>query len=230
MIYYTGNLKRKLLKIIFIAFSFIFFGINSTFGMDSAPPIQNDKRYAKVVFLGYFGAGKTVLYQLLTDQLETIENKKHTTNIDTTEVEYDVDGKKVRVFFCDTSAEPRHKDLMDKFCHNADIVFAVINAKDLINESSNPMYRPLGQRHFEKLLCRLRKIAPQCRVIVVLNQRHCIISEEYEDTDFLRKYAKDYLATIDKALNKKNDSSSDSSDDGNYKNGKYSKKPYSQTF
>ena len=177
------NLKNKLDKVLFVFFCFIFSFCQSVFAMECAPHVADKKYYAKVVFLGYFGAGKTVLYQLLTDQLETIENKKHTTNIDTTEVEYDVDGKKVRVFFCDTSAEPRHKDLMDKFCHNADIVFAVINAKDLINESSNPMYRPLGQRHFEKLLCRLRKIAPQCRVIVVLTQRHCIKSEEYEDAD-----------------------------------------------
>lgn len=60
------NLRSKLLKFILFAFSFVFFGINSTFGMDSAPPIQNDQRYAKVVFLGYFGSGKTVLYNLLT--------------------------------------------------------------------------------------------------------------------------------------------------------------------
>lgn len=220
------NYKNKFLKIVFTLL-FAFFSSQSALAMESAPPVDK-KYYAKVVFLGYIGAGKTVLYELLTGQLQTLKFKEHSTNINASEVEYDVDGKKVRVFFFDTSAEPRHKEVMDSFCHNADIIFAVVNAKDLINESNNKTYRPAGQRYFEKLLGRLHRIAPKSRVILVLTQKKCIKNSEHDDSAFLQNVAEDYLNTIDKAFEKNNNNDSDSdsdSDDEKYnsahKNGKY---------
>ena len=49
--------------------------------MECAPHVSDKKYYAKVVFLGYFGAGKTTLYNLLT-QNSIGMNTNHTTQID----------------------------------------------------------------------------------------------------------------------------------------------------
>lgn len=215
------NLKNKFLKIIFTLL-FAFFSSQSALGMESAPPVDK-KYYAKVVFLGYFGAGKTVLYEFLTDQLKTIKNKEHSTNIDASEVEYDVDGKKVRVFFFDTSAEPRHKEVMDSFCKNADIVIAVVNATKLLLITNNPLIMTPEEEHFEKLLCRIRKIAPKCRIIVVVTQKSNINSDNKES---IKSRVKLYIDNIDNYLKPKKSNNSDSdSDDDNYQSvhqdGKY---------
>lgn len=212
------NAKNKFLKIIFTLL-FAFFGSQSAFAMESAPPVDK-KHYAKVVFLGYFGAGKTVLYEFLTDQLETIKNKQHSTNIDASEVEYDVDGKKVRVFFFDTSAEPRHKKVMDDFCKNADIVIAVVNATKLLLITDNPLLMTPEEEHFENLLCRIRKIAPKCRVIVVVTQKGKL------DNQSSKNRVKLYIDGLDNILKpKKNNNNDSDSDDDDYQfahqDGKY---------
>ena len=203
-------LKNKLSKILLACCMFIFLGAHFVFGMDkSAPPaIPTDDRCAKVVILGYLGSGKTVFYNLLTDKLKTVKYTDHTKNTDVTNMEYDIGGRKIQVYFCDTSAEPRHKDVMDRFCDNANIVIAIVNAFDLVNKSGNPLWVPAGQMHFEELMGRLPKIAPKCRVIVVLTQKGCLGDDDnakkLDDAWVWEDRIDSYIGSLDKMLAKKN--------------------------
>lgn len=192
------NLRSKLLKIIFITFSFIFFGINSAFGMDSAPPIQNDQRYAKVVFLGYFGAGKTVLYNLLTKRPADFNKYDHTLQINTSILGLEVNGKKVDVYFNDTSAEPRHKDVMDEFCKNSHIVFLLVDAEKLVKDKGKRT--SASQVDFEELIARLNKIAPKCRVIVVPTKLENITIDNCPRAFFAKDEVEHYIGLIERTL------------------------------
>lgn len=77
------NAKIKLLGIL-LSFMSLFTVSSPTFGMEST---ENYDGYAKVVFLGNFRAGKTVLYNLLT-QNSIGMNTNHTTQIDYSKVEF----------------------------------------------------------------------------------------------------------------------------------------------
>ena len=101
------NAKIKLLGIL-LSFVSLFAVSSPTFGMEST---ENYDGYAKVVFLGNFRAGKTVLYNLLCHFPKKLDDTKHTKQISFTNMKYDIDGKKIAVYFSDTSAEPCHKQV-----------------------------------------------------------------------------------------------------------------------
>lgn len=191
------NLRSKLLKVILFAFSLMFFGINSTFGMDSAPPIQNDQRYAKVVFLGYFGSGKTVLYNLLTNKQVGLDDTDHTLQIDTSVLGMNIKGTKVDVYFNDSSAEPRHKDVMYEFCKNAHIVFLVIDALKLSNRKG---WAPASQRHFEELVCKLSTLAPKCRIVIIKSKAGLINKKQSSRGTFAKDEVDRYVELIEENL------------------------------
>ena len=198
------NLRSKLLKIIFIAFSFIFFGINSTFSMDSAPPIQNDQRYAKVVFLGYRGAGKTTLYNLLAQNLVDMNVYKHTIQLDYEILTFGINGKKVSAYLSDTSAEPRHKEIIEKFCEDAHIIFLVFDARDLVLNISKGTLSSRSKMDFENLIGRLNKIAPNCRVITIPTKLGLLTIEECPRIFFAKNFdeVNNYVNSIVETLEK----------------------------
>lgn len=155
-------------------------------------------RFAKVVVIGLTGSGKTVLYNLLTHSNKSINDTVHDKNISTEKVNYNVDSKSICVYFGDTSGEPKHKDLMEAFCHNANIVFITLDAVDLIRSKLRPTFMPKSWSSFlfkkiqsekdealdylETLIGNLYKYAPNCRVVVVLTKMEQI-DRIYEGDD-----------------------------------------------
>ena len=143
-------------------------------------------RFAKVVVIGLTGSGKTVLYNLLTYSDKSINETEHDTQISTAKVEYNIDGKSICIYFGDTSGEPNHSELMESFCHNANVVLITLDAVDLLRSKLRPMYLPESGKlslpedmknkkdaaldHLENLISNLYKYAPNCRVVVVLTK------------------------------------------------------------
>lgn len=186
------NAKIKLLGILLLFLSL--FAVSSpTFGMEST---ENYDGYAKVVFLGNFRAGKTVLYNLLCHFPKKLDDTKHTKQISFTNMKYDIDGRKIAVYFSDTSAEPCHKQVMDEFCHNAHIIFVVVNAKDLI-EGMNGVGVTSSQKYFENLLCSIPDLSPNCRIIVVLTQKDNINKNLVTNAFFVKKRISQYIKDLD---------------------------------
>lgn len=158
--------KTKLIAILFIFFNF--FISTASFAYD---------RFAKVVFLGYFGSGKTTLYNLLTNKRVGM-NTDHTAQIDTSLLGMDVKGTEVGVYLNDTSAAPRHQECIEQFCKNAHLIFILLDASDLAqaldeeskeeSEEKHENYRLSNHKdYFEKLLCNIPRIAPKSKVILV---------------------------------------------------------------
>lgn len=130
-------------------------------------------KYAKVVFIGQVGSGKTVLYNLLTPKNynKTIDEVIHTKQIsDETDI-YNIDGKSVCVYFSDTSGEPRHEALMKAFCHNAHLVFIMMDALKLANMGLSGTKE---SEELENLITHLYEYAPKCRVVVVLTRMEAV--------------------------------------------------------
>lgn len=196
------NLRSKLLKIIFVAFLFTSFNVKSTFGMEAAPGISNDVRYAKVVFLGYRGAGKTTLYNLLTQKLVDVNNYLHTVQLDYEILSLYVNGKQVKVYLNDTSAEPKHEEVMNEFCKNAHIIFLVFDAKDLTIRKSNGDLPSDPQMHFENLIGKLNKISPKCRVIIVPTKMGLLTVEECPRLFFAQENneVEKYISVVERTL------------------------------
>lgn len=188
------NVKNNFLKIMFAIFVYVFWGLNPAFGME----YSKVGGYAKVVFLGNFRAGKTVLYNLLSHKTNSLQDTQHTRQISVTDMEYDINGKKVQVYLGDTSAEPGHKKVMDEFCKNAHIIFVIVNAKELVE--SNGLNVTTTQKYFERLLCDLPDIAPNCRVIVVLTQKDKITKNMVKDAPFIKRRISEYIRTIEEVL------------------------------
>lgn len=144
-------------------------------------------KFAKVVFIGRTGSGKTVLYNLLTpsNKEKSIGDTEHSIQLSTEKVPYNIDGKSVCVYFGDTSGEPKHQDLMEAFCHNAHVVFIMLDAEQIVKAKLRPQLLPSifhpfmfsnskedekSFKYLEDLIGYLYKYAPGCRVVVVMTK------------------------------------------------------------
>jgi len=191
--------KNKLFKILFCIFALMLWCFSPVFSMEKL----NSKfdHYAKVVFIGYIGSGKTTTFELLTNTLKTLGKKNHTKQISKICVGCKLSNKNVGLLFFDSSAEPKHNKVMDEFCKNANVIIAIVNAQDLVG---NELKISNSQCEFEKLLSRVRKNAPNCRVIVVLTKKE-LIDEKYTDLPpaFVQNRISNYVQAIDMTLDKK---------------------------
>lgn len=156
-------------------------------------------KFAKVVFIGLYGTGKTVLYNLLTPKnyQKTIAQTIHTKQISTEKDIYNIDGKSICVYFGDTSGEPRHTDLMRAFCHNAHVVFITMDAVKLANMG---LSGDKDSEYLEELITHLYEYAPNSRVVVVLTKmadvdRMC--GDDKKKLFFLKNKIKTYIQGIE---------------------------------
>lgn len=126
-------------------------------------------RFAKVVFIGLYGAGKTACYNLLTpnNYHKNINQNLHDRQISTEKVVYNIEGKSVCVYFCDTSGEPKHGELMKAFCHSAHVVFIMMDAVNLANMG---LSGDKNSEYLEELVSHLYEYAPNSRIVVVLTK------------------------------------------------------------
>lgn len=202
-------LNSKIISAIFcVLFSFCNFQFVSSYD-----------RFAKVVFIGKQGSGKTVLYNLLTHSNKGLYDTVHDVQISNTKMEYNnVDGKSICVYFSDTSGEPKHEALMETFCHNAHVVFVMLDALDLMRSKLRPYQLPEHLKTksvlekysndltaLEQLIGNLCKYAPDCRVVVVLTKMGNVEKEYENEGNNLWKMAKqgieDYIKSIGAMVN-----------------------------
>ena len=184
--------KTKLIAILFIFFNF--FISTASFAYD---------RFAKVVFLGYFGSGKTTLYNLLTNKRVGM-NTRHTTQIDYSKIEFKVKDKSVCAYLFDTSAEPKHKESIERFCKNANLIFIVVYALDLVKALDEESKEESEEKHenwfsnkykeyFEKLLCNIPRIAPESKVVIILTKRALITKHNFLTAPFIKVRIDQYI-------------------------------------
>lgn len=155
--------KTKLIAILFIFFNF--FISMTSFAYD---------RFAKIVLIGQIGSGKTVLYNLLTHSNKGINDITHTKQISTNKMEYNIDDNSICVYLNDTPGEVGYKNLVNAFCHNANVVFITVDAVDFVRVKMN--YRGKINHldditdNLENLIGELYKYNPNCRVVVVMTK------------------------------------------------------------
>ena len=146
--------KRNLLSI-FLILSFFIFG---DIAMAVIPR-------AKVIFLGETGSGKTVLKTILTGK-EPSWDYQHTVQLDMAEEEIKLPAflskKTVIAHFWDTSAEMRHRKIINKFSEGAHVAILCVAANTLFNSNFT--------KGIEDTMENLAKNASKCRIIIVLTK------------------------------------------------------------
>ena len=197
-------LNPKMISAIFcILFSFFNFQFASSYD-----------GFAKVVFIGKQGSGKTVLYNLLTHSNKGLHDTIHTEQISYYKMNYNVDGKSVCVYFSDTSGEPKHEALMETFCHNSHVVFVMLDALELMKARLRPQQLPKHLRakpedkntfdkslsELELLIGNLYKYAPDCRVVIVLTKMGKAESEYQCEGNRLWMAAKEQIESYIKSI------------------------------
>ena len=171
----------KFKKSLILTFMFLFIQIfNFTNAYD---------KFAKIVFIGNLGSGKTTLFNLLTNS----RNEDHTSQIKSKRLEYDVSipvwesnhgikslfksrklvnkYKSVCAYFFDCSGEPFHQQLMQEFCKNADIVFITIDAFDLFETKLYCGNYEKRLDSLENLVSNLKFYTPDCSLILVFTKK-----------------------------------------------------------
>lgn len=196
-------LNSKIISAIFcVLFSFCNFQFVSSYD-----------RFAKVVFIGKQGSGKTVLYNLLTHSNKGLYDTVHDVQISNTKMEYNVNGKSICIYFSDTSGEPKHEALMETFCNNAHVVFVMLDALDLMRSRLRPYQLPENLRTktvsekysndlsaLEILIGNLYKYAPNCRVVVVLTKMGNVEKEYKNEENNLWRMAKNGIESYVKDI------------------------------
>lgn len=196
-------LNSKIISAIFcVLFSFCNFQFVSSYD-----------RFAKVVFIGKQGSGKTVLYNLLTHSNKGLRDTVHDVQISNTKMEYNVNGKSICIYFSDTSGEPKHEALMETFCNNAHVVFVMLDALDLMRSRLRPYQLPENLRTktvsekysndlsaLEILIGNLYKYAPNCRVVVVLTKMGNVEKEYKNGENNLWRMAKSGIESYIKGI------------------------------
>lgn len=161
--------------------------ICAIFSLASFNTVTSYDRFAKVVIIGEYGSGKTTLYNLLTDN---IESPKHTEQISGSNITnaYKIKGsfwksnrgimrwfsagkyveKEQLVAAClfDTSGEEEHVESISQFCKNAHIVIVTLDAKRLVDRFINNRSSFIFD-NFEKLIY---NISHNCKLFVVLTK------------------------------------------------------------
>jgi len=163
--------KRNLLSI-FLILSFFIFG---DIAMAVIPR-------AKVIFLGETGSGKTTLKAILAGKKPS-NAYKHTVQLDMEEQEFNVSGKIVFAHMWDTTAEMRHREIVNEFCKNAHVAVLCMAADTLVNSDFT--------KGIEGTMENLAKNAPKCRIIIVLTK-----TKGQKVSPIQVNKAKDYIKNI----------------------------------
>ena len=176
--------------------------INALYGVMSA--IKDRKLSHDGIWInGYFGSGKTTLYNLLTNKRVGM-NTDHTAQIDYSKIEFKVKDKSVCAYLFDTSAEPKHKESIERFCKNANLIFIVVYALDLVKALDEESKEESEEKHenwfsnkykeyFEKLLCNIPRIAPESKVVIILTKRALITKHNFLTAPFIKVRIDQYI-------------------------------------
>ena len=198
--------KKKLLTMILSLFGFISMENNADALI----------YYAKIVFLGTYGAGKTTLMRVLTE--DNISGSDVIDNIHTRQISDNLIGEffenekdQVVAYYYDTSGENDHKIFMQEFSKNAHVALVVADATLMVDKNGNFKEPTEFNKVFQILH---NKYAPGCRVIVVLTKLNKVESDTADTTKykiqryveklatknpFTKEYVDDcYILTIDK--------------------------------
>lgn len=159
------NFAKKIILFLFALLSFS----NYTSAYDG---------FAKAVILGNFRCGKSVLYNLLTGK-EQFENLEHHVKITTSKIECNIDGRSILLYLEDTSGEPKHKELMEKFCEKSHVVFLLLDAteysKERLKANGLRAYKAIDmvekkKDEFKELVTKVNEYAPGCELIVIVTK------------------------------------------------------------
>lgn len=157
---------RKVSSFIFSMVAVAFAAISPAFAVG---------KYAKVVFLGGDGTGKTSLVYTFTSGKKAPAIVKHSDNLNVRERFYEFDeGEKhysVNTKLWDTSGEILHKSLIEDFCTNATVAIIIFDLPEFSHHQvSIDEINMLTWEWVDTLF----KINPDCRLVFVGTKRDMV--------------------------------------------------------